>query len=216
MKPTYIFIHHTLVSHKKNPKQWKATDNYHKSQWPNFKSSLGYWGGYNYEIAADGTVHQFRQDGEATAAQYQKNMNDGRAISICLDGNFDIEMPTEAQMKATRELIQLKMKQYGIKRENIWHHRDVAAYKSCPGKNIPEDVASFFLGGDYPQPVKNSLELSLYRDRGNGRLYLVKELYYPIADEQTFNVLFGSFQNARWAEGDTPPAEKIGKLLNLK
>lgn len=140
--PQYIFIHHTAVSYTKNPDQAEATDNYHKSQW-NMISSLGFYGGYNYEISAAGKVTQFRADGEITAAQYQESMNDGRAISIALDGNFDIELPTDAQMTAIRELILAKMEQFDIPKENIKKHRDVAP-KSCPGNKIPDDVYTFF------------------------------------------------------------------------
>lgn len=135
-KPQYIFIHHTAVSWEKNPKQWPATNAYHKSKgWGG--------GGYNYEIAADGSVHQFRADGAVTAAQYQQNMNDGRAISICLDGNFDIEDPTPEQMKRVKEMILEKMKLYGIPKEHVYPHRRVAA-KTCPGDRIPNDVYTYF------------------------------------------------------------------------
>lgn len=136
-KPEYIFIHHTAVSYNKNSNQWKATDAYHKKQgWGG--------GGYNYEIAKDGSVHQFRKDGTQTAAQYQNNMNDGRAISICLDGNFDIEDPTPEQYQACQKLILDKVKEHGIRPENINPHRSVATYKSCPGKRMPNNLATFF------------------------------------------------------------------------
>lgn len=139
MKPEYIFIHHTAVSYKKNPDQWKATDAYHRSKgWGG--------GGYNYEIAADGSVHQFRKEGAVTTAQYQNNMNDGRAISICLDGNFDIEMPTEAQKEAVRKLVMDIIKRQNIKSSgHILCHRSVAHYKSCPGILLPDSIMSYFL-----------------------------------------------------------------------
>jgi len=136
--PTYIFLHHTAVSYTKNPDQAVATNNYHRDKW-NMISSLGYYGGYNYEIAAGGKVTQFRQDGEITVAQYQQNMNDGRAISICLDGNFDIELPTSQQMAAVKVLILDKMEKFKIPKENVKKHRDVAP-KTCPGKMIPDNV----------------------------------------------------------------------------
>ena len=141
-KPEYIFIHHTAVSYYKNPDQANATNNFHK-KWK-LKSSLGFYAGYNYEIAMNGKITQFRKDGEITAAQYQKNMNDGRAISICLDGNFDIEDPTNAQYQACQELILKLVEKYGIRPENILPHRSLASYKSCPGRNLPSDLARHF------------------------------------------------------------------------
>jgi len=146
--PKYIFIHHTAVSYQKNPDQWKATDAYHKGKgWGG--------GGYNYEMAKDGSIHQFRKDGTETAAQYQDNMNDGRAISICLDGNFDIEDPDMNQKKAMKKFLEEKMKAYGILKENIFCHRKVAHYKSCPGTRLPEKIADYFLNPkDMPEEPK--------------------------------------------------------------
>lgn len=150
--PQYIFIHHTAVSWQKNPDQWKATNEYHKNKnwgtaakplWTPI-SSLGFYGGYNYEVAANGSVHQFRKDGEVTVAQYQKDMNDGRAISICLDGEFDSELPTEEQKKAVAELLQIKMKAYNIPITNVFCHRHVAP-KTCPGSKLPDDIYHYFV-----------------------------------------------------------------------
>lgn len=154
MKPSYICIHHTAVSYTKNEDQWKATERYHISKgWGG--------GGYNYEVAADGGIHQFREDGTPTAAQYQKNMNDGRCISICLDGNFDIELPTAAQIEAVRELLEEKMKEYAIPKENVLKHRDLAFYKSCPGKLIPDDVYSYFMKKEVPKWAEDAWSWAL-------------------------------------------------------
>lgn len=144
-KPTYIFIHHTAVSYTKNPNQWKATDLYHKGKgWGG--------GGYNYEVAKDGSIHQFRPDGAVTAAQYQKKMNDGRALSICLDGNFDVELPTEEQKMAVKNWLIEKMKAFDIPTENIFCHRSIAHYKSCPGKLLPDDIYHYFMFESIPEP----------------------------------------------------------------
>lgn len=127
-------IHHSAVSYDKNSDQFKANDAYHKAQW-NFKSSLGFYLGYNYEISAKGLVRQARKDGETTAAAYQKGMNDGRCIHICIDGNFDIEKPTPAQIYALRDLIKKLAKAYSIPPTGIVFHRDYAQ-KTCPGNNV--------------------------------------------------------------------------------
>lgn len=127
-------VHHTAVSYDKNSDQFAANNHYHKNKWK-FKSSLGFYLGYNYEIAANGLVRQARKDGEKTAACYQFDMNDGRAIHIALDGNFDIEKPKPAQVFALRDLMKELVKRYDIKRENIQFHNEYAN-KSCPGKNV--------------------------------------------------------------------------------
>jgi N-acetylmuramoyl-L-alanine amidase len=145
-KPTLICIHHSAVSHDKNADQFVANNNYHKAKW-NFKSSLGFYLGYNYEIAKNGKITQARRDGEPTAAAYQSwalygvvprwtgNMNDGRAIHICLDGNFDIEKPAPEQIYALRDLLKRLTKLYSIPKGNIYFHRNFAS-KTCPGKAL--------------------------------------------------------------------------------
>ena len=54
-KPTFLCLHHTGLSHSKNPNQFYSNNNYHKALWQ-FKSSLGYYLGYNYEISKRSTV----------------------------------------------------------------------------------------------------------------------------------------------------------------
>ncbi len=134
MTPKFIMIHHSAVSFQKNPDQFEANNNYHKEQW-NFKSSLGFYLGYNYEIAKNGRLRQARKDGEETAACYQGEMNNGQCIHICLDGNFDEEKPEASQVFALRDLLKKLVQQYGIVKENIIFHRDYAN-KTCPGKNM--------------------------------------------------------------------------------
>lgn len=121
---TYIFIHHTGVSRIVNPDQFNATNTYHQQVF-NMKSSLGFWVGYNYEISASGQVRQARVDGEETAAQLLHNKD---SLSICMDGNFDIEMPTQAQIDALKTLCLQKMAQYSIPIDNVHPHRYVATY----------------------------------------------------------------------------------------
>lgn len=132
--PNFIMIHHSAVSYTKNADQFIANNNYHKAQW-NFKSSLGYYLGYNYEISSKGKVRQARKDGEETAACYQKSMNNGRCIHICLDGNFDIEKPTPNEIYALRDLMKSLNVKYKFNPLNIVFHRDFAQ-KTCPGTNM--------------------------------------------------------------------------------
>lgn len=180
--PQYIFIHHTAVSYKKNPKQWPATDAYHKGKgWGG--------GGYNYEIAADGEVHMFRADGTVTAAQYQKSMNDGRAISICLDGNFDIEDPTPEQMEAVRVLICQKMAAYNIPAEHIFPHRYVAGYKTCCGSRIPDNVFAYFVKAQTEAPEWAKVAIANAKADGaiNDQTDLNKDLSVADIEELFFN-----------------------------
>lgn len=132
--PSNIVIHHSAVSWQTNPDQFLANNSYHKKKW-HFKSSLGFYLGYNYEINRDGFVRQARANGEPTAACWQKGMNDGRAIHICLDGNFEIERPAPQEIYALRDLLKLLRGRYPIPKENIFFHRQFSN-TACPGRNM--------------------------------------------------------------------------------
>ena len=144
MKPTLnnpvqkIIIHHTAVSHGLNPDQWVATNADHKARF-DFMSSLGYYVGYTYEISATGQVRQARKEGEETAAVIGENR---RSISICLDGNFDMEMPTLAQAQALKKLMTEIIARWGLTPHKIFPHRDFCGtppYKSCYGNLLPDN-----------------------------------------------------------------------------
>lgn len=205
MKPSYIFIHHTAVSYAKNADQWQATNNYHRDKiWGYTKdkkpiktpiSSLGFYGGYNYEIAANGSVKQFRKDGEQTVAQYQQNMNDGRAISICLDGNFDIEDPTPAQRAALAKLVAEKVATYQINPANVFPHRKVAV-KTCPGKRIPNEIYDWIKAGGTPEVpdwAKPSMDKAIKAGVITGYQDAASSL--SVSSIETILVKAGIFQN---------------------
>lgn len=132
--PNFIMLHHSAISYDKNSDQFNANNKYHQAQW-NFFSSMGYYLGYNYEISKKGKVRQARADGEETAACYQSDMNDGRCIHICLDGNFDEQKPMPEQIYALRDLMKGLVEKFKIVKENIVFHRDYAS-KTCPGANV--------------------------------------------------------------------------------
>lgn len=127
-------LHHSGVSLKVKKNQFAANNSYHKAKWQ-FKSKLGYYLGYNYEINGSGKVYKAREEGERTAACYQKSMNNGQCIHICIEGNFDIEKPHEAQIFALRDLLRGLVKKYEINKKNILFHGHIAN-KTCPGKNM--------------------------------------------------------------------------------
>ena len=135
-KIIYAIVHHTAVSRTKNPDQWNATNEYHREKW-DMRSQLGYYVGYNYEISASGTVRQARLIGEETVACTGHNFD---SIHICLDGNFDIELPTKEQEKTLQDLLLRLVDEYKINWKDIVPHR-MFANKSCYGNLLPDDWA---------------------------------------------------------------------------
>lgn len=139
----YLIIHHTAYSYSLNPDQFEQTNTYHKQKF-NFISSLGFYVAYQYEISMAGTVRQARQDTEEGAHTIGHNKD---SIAICLDGNFDVELPTLAQKIALTNLMKRLVLKYGILPENIVPHRKFATYKSCYGSLLSDTWARELVTG---------------------------------------------------------------------
>lgn len=133
--PQYLIIHHTGgtqadpladTSHH----TFEIVDAYHKS--------LGWEGfGYHYFIDKSGTLTTGREENYHGAHTKGYNL---KSIGICLAGNFDQTMPTEAQEKALAFLLADICGRYNIPRENIVPHRNFAN-KTCYGRRLADDWA---------------------------------------------------------------------------
>lgn len=109
---TYLVVHH-FGGMRNNP--YASTqhltlqdiDRAHKERWPDFKSEMGYWVGYNFIIFPNYWM-QTRLIGEETAAVRGWNT---RAISICLAGNFTLlsEKPVDRPTTYQRETLKYLM-----------------------------------------------------------------------------------------------------------
>lgn len=148
-----MIIHHTLVSIKGNNDQFEAINRTHKERF-NFQSEFGIYVGYQYLIRSDGRVKQCRKDTEVGAHCREGYMN-FKSIGICLEGNFDVDKPTDKQIFALRDLMRRLSKKYGIPKERVLFHRNYATYKSCPGKNVSQGFIQSLLDvKPAPTPVK--------------------------------------------------------------
>lgn len=58
----------------------------------------------------------------------------GKALGVCVVGNFDVECPKPKQWEATIKIVGSLAIVFGIPIERVRGHRDYADYKSCPGK----------------------------------------------------------------------------------
>jgi len=135
--PTVVITHHTGGTDA-NPlaDSSKATvvdvDSWHKARWPNFRSSLGYWCGYTFFIDINGVITQTRALDEEGAHVIGMNT---KSIGVCFAGNFDLTLPTEAQMQSWYKLYGELLKKYpGIP---TYPHRKYAT-KPCHGKLITD------------------------------------------------------------------------------
>jgi len=140
----YLTVHHTggVEDNKYASTQHHTAEDintWHKLRWPDFKSELGWYGGYNFFIDKNGLVTQFRRVGEETAANKGHNLD---AVSICLAGNFTkmVDEPTEQQTVKLKELLTYFYKSGIIKWENIIPHRALQ-YTECYGNGLSDTWA---------------------------------------------------------------------------
>jgi hypothetical protein len=136
-----IVIHHCggsdlnpLLDTSEQP--FEVVNDYHRQKW-NFKSTLGYYIGYQYYIDKYGKVTQGRADLEEGAHTIGLNKE---SIGICLAGNFDVTFPTPAQIESLKSLLKTKLATYGLKSTDVVPHRTYAA-KTCYGRNLSDTWA---------------------------------------------------------------------------
>lgn len=226
----YIIVHHTGGTDA-NPLADSSNytvqqcDRDHKARF-NMKSLLGYWVGYTYYIAKDGTVTQTRKDGEIGAHTIGFN---GNSIGICLAGNFDATLPTPAQVESLRKLINEKAKKFNVPPANIVPHRTFAK-KTCYGNKLSEDWARKLLIVEKPKPVFSIIEIGqvgeqvkLVQDFLTKKGYVVSPLTPAIYDEaMAKSVLFFQLENKvadykelSYLRGERVGAKTISALLKL-
>jgi N-acetyl-anhydromuramyl-L-alanine amidase AmpD len=118
-----------ILHHSASNGNVQSVHEYHKS--------LGWWGiGYHYYIRKDGTIYRGRPEKFVGSHAGSNNDYNSHSIGICFEGNFEVETPTEAQIKAGQWLIADIKNRRTIK--EILGHNAVTA-TACPGKNFPMD-----------------------------------------------------------------------------
>lgn len=143
--PKWLIVHHAGGSDA-DPLQdssnytFEMCNQDHKIRF-NMMSSLGFYVGYQYFIDKKGIVRQARKDTEEGAHTIGHNTD---SIGICLAGNFDATLPTDAQIASLKRLLETKMKEWNIPSSNIVPHRRFAV-KTCYGKKLADDWAQKLL-----------------------------------------------------------------------
>lgn|SRR3990167_2661995 len=156
--PKFLIVHHEAPPMVITGDRFNIVNEYHKQKW-DFKSSLGFYCGYQYFVELSGKVIQARADNEEGAHTIGKNTE---SIGICLANNFDLTLPTQAQIDALTKLLKEKMIQHNILVENIVPHRKFAN-KSCYGKNLPDDWAANLVRETLPTEQLTTEEISRVR-----------------------------------------------------
>ncbi|MDB4977840.1 MAG: N-acetylmuramoyl-L-alanine amidase family 2 protein [Candidatus Peribacteria bacterium] len=122
-KVKMLVVHHTAVAAtgetRSGPERMRALYQYHAK-------SRG-WGdiGYNYVIDDTGQIYEGRAGGDSVIGGHAYCHNTG-TIGISLMGNFEVEQPTQGQMKALQWLLSDLSTKYSINLDgNVKTHGDI-------------------------------------------------------------------------------------------
>lgn len=134
--PSYLVVHHSGGT---DADPLADTSNQTANDIEAWHLQKGWRGlGYNYVIQKDGSVWTGRPEYSEGAHTVGYNL---KSLGICLTGNFDATMPTEAQIASLKELLTAKVQQYNISIANIVPHRKFA-HKTCYGNKLSDTWAA--------------------------------------------------------------------------
>jgi len=144
-----VAVHHAVYKPANNMTELKAQaklfDGWHKSKsWAEDIKTGGEFGyqyvEYHYLMATDGSILQVQDEkyvlyhsGDNFRGVDSFNLH---GIAICLAGNYETDVPTEAQMKALVLFIRDVQKRYKIDAMVRGHKETSADPTACPGANI--------------------------------------------------------------------------------
>lgn len=163
MKIEYLIVHHTATA--RDTTTLAAVDRYHRDKnWESDPkkpvarckiSSLGFYTQYHYFIDARGHVTQTARENEL---RWHAGYMNGRALGICLAGQFDSEKPSDAQIASLRVLLLELTQRLKLSPNVVVPHRTFAK-KTCYGSSLPDDWARNVLRTMPPKPLTRKILL---------------------------------------------------------
>lgn len=88
---------------------------------------------YHFGIEPDGKIYQTNK---LTSLSWHAPNANTKGIGIVLNGNFEIEKPTDAQVRSLKKLIRFLNKKIGRKLSVFGHKEIPGNATACPGRNI--------------------------------------------------------------------------------
>ena len=155
----YIVIHHTASTRDMTVQEIHQL---HLNQGENWKGI-----GYHFYIDKQGVIWRGRP--EEMSGSHALDYN-SVSIGICLSGNFEIEQPTDNQLKSLSELLQHLKQKYG--NVQVVGHRDLNA-TACPGKNLYSKLGSVIANSkdEYVKVFMSNNKLSVVLENGDKFTY---------------------------------------------
>lgn len=141
-KPEWIIVHHEAPPQIVDSARFNSVNEFHRSRgFP--LSKLGFYVGYHVFIEKTGALYRARNDDEIGAHTVGENAN---SLGICMAGNFNLELPTDAQRAVLKSQIKDWILKFDIPLDHIVPHRHFAQ-KDCYGKNLSDDWAQKLVEG---------------------------------------------------------------------
>lgn len=121
------------------PSQFRGWQNWHMSgqDWPDIA--------YHVLIGIDGTIYEGRDP--AFRGDTGTSYNTTGHFLVVVEGNFEIEKPTAAQLDSLVKVLAWASEHYAVSPATIAGHGDYAA-TSCPGRNLEARIHSGELESD--------------------------------------------------------------------
>jgi len=95
--------------------------------------------GYHYVIDRGGRIYEGRP--VTWQGAHVKDRNEGNIGVLCM-GNFEVQSPSEQQLKALVVHVRMLRSRYGVPAKNVLTHREWPGAKTlCPGDNLQRRVA---------------------------------------------------------------------------
>lgn len=117
----YIVVHHSLTTSGTA----EAFANYHvdTNDWPGI--------GYHFVIEKDGDIDWCH---DLEVKSYHVGNSNGKAVGVCLVGDFRKELPTPLQMNSLYKLLDALMIDLNVPVSNVTGHSEMPGYdwKPCP------------------------------------------------------------------------------------
>jgi hypothetical protein len=96
---------------------------------------LGWPGiGYHFVIETDGRIFQTN---DLTTVSFHARQANATTLGIAFSGNFDVDVPTGAQLESGGRLCAFLLRELSLPLENVRGHRAFVATE-CPGRNWAE------------------------------------------------------------------------------
>lgn len=111
------------------------------------------WIDIAYHVAVDRNGNIFALRDTAIAGDTATDYDPMGHFLVLAEGNFDEELPSEAQLAGTALVFAWAARRFGITVNTLASHREVATGTSCPGMNLE----SHMISGDLTRRVTDLL-----------------------------------------------------------